>query len=143
MFVTIVNGAAGSVGLEESRPWSLVPTSLRSIFTDEISLDQTNPLVNTNLLEKVNFIVVPSWTYAVPLSGCRGADNSHFFFICLSIYLFCKVRRSAAKCLSAVLGSRPELLSEFYKVVSPALIARFKGEVLCYLSLSIQVRRLS
>jgi len=38
-----------------------------------------------------------------------------------------KVRRSAAKCLSAVLGSRPELLSEFYKSVSPALIARFKG----------------
>ncbi|XP_020625713.1 cullin-associated NEDD8-dissociated protein 1-like [Orbicella faveolata] len=37
-----------------------------------------------------------------------------------------KVRRSAAKCLSAVLGSRPELLSEFYKSVSPALIARFK-----------------
>ena len=124
-----------------------MPTSLRSIFTDEISLDQTNPLVNKNFLQRVNFIVMPSWTYAVRLSGCRGADNSHLFFICLSIYLFiylfCKVRRSAAKCLSAVLGSRPELLSEFYKVVSPALIARFKGEVLCYLSLSIQVRRLS
>ncbi|CAH3188697.1 unnamed protein product, partial [Porites evermanni] len=40
-----------------------------------------------------------------------------------------KVRRSAAKCLSAVLGSRPELLSEFYKSVSPALIARFKGTI--------------
>ena len=40
-----------------------------------------------------------------------------------------QVRRSAAKCLSAVLGSRPELLSEFYKSVSPALIARFKGAV--------------
>ena len=115
----------------ESRPWSLVPTSLRSIFAVEISLDQTNPLVNKNLLQKVYFMVVPSWTCAVPLCDCRGADNSHLFFICLSInlfiYLFCKVRRSAAKCLSAVLGSRPELLSEFYKVVSPALIARFKG----------------
>ena len=31
--------------------------------------------------------------------------------------------------MSAVLGSRPELLSEFYKSVSPALIARFKGAV--------------
>lgn len=40
-----------------------------------------------------------------------------------------QVRRSAAKCLSAVLGSRPELLSEFYKSVSPALIARFKGTI--------------
>ena len=50
-----------------------------------------------------------------------------YLFIYLFIYLFRKVRRSAAKCLSAVLGSRPELLSEFYKVVSPALIARFKG----------------
>ena len=44
----------------------------------------------------------------------------------LSTLLF-KVRRSAAKCLSAVLGSRPELLSEFYKTVSLALIGRFKG----------------
>ena len=43
---------------------------------------------------------------------------------CSSVF---QVRRSAAKCLSAVLGSRPELLSEFYKTVSPALILRFKG----------------
>ena len=38
-----------------------------------------------------------------------------------------KVRRAAAKCLAAVLGSRPEMLVDFYRVVSPALIARFKG----------------
>ncbi|XP_048590232.1 cullin-associated NEDD8-dissociated protein 1 [Nematostella vectensis] len=37
-----------------------------------------------------------------------------------------KVRRAAAKCLAAVLGSRHELLSEMYKNVAPALIARFK-----------------
>lgn len=37
-----------------------------------------------------------------------------------------KVRRAAAKCLEAVVSSRRELLSELYKVVSPALIARFK-----------------
>ncbi|XP_062521004.1 cullin-associated NEDD8-dissociated protein 1-like isoform X2 [Corticium candelabrum] len=37
-----------------------------------------------------------------------------------------KVRRAAAKCLGAVLGSRPELLSELYKTVSPKLISRFK-----------------
>lgn len=39
-----------------------------------------------------------------------------------------KVRRAAAKCLEAVVSSRRELLSELYKVVSPALIARFKGK---------------
>ncbi|XP_072401896.1 cullin-associated NEDD8-dissociated protein 1 [Diabrotica undecimpunctata] len=37
-----------------------------------------------------------------------------------------KVRRSAAKCLEAIISTRHELLSEFYKVLSPALIARFK-----------------
>lgn len=37
-----------------------------------------------------------------------------------------KVRRASAKCLSAVLGSRHELLSEFYVNVAPKLIARFK-----------------
>mgnify|MGYP002803523298 FL=1 len=37
-----------------------------------------------------------------------------------------KVRRASAKCLGAVLGSRPDLLTEFYKTVSPALIGRFK-----------------
>lgn len=38
-----------------------------------------------------------------------------------------KVRRSAAKCLEAVISSRHELLPEFYRTVSPALIGRFKG----------------
>lgn len=37
-----------------------------------------------------------------------------------------KVRRSAAKCLEAVISTRHELLPEFYKNVSPCLIARFK-----------------
>lgn len=37
-----------------------------------------------------------------------------------------KVRRSAAKCLEAVISSRPDLVEDFYKVLSPALIARFK-----------------
>ncbi|XP_015609851.1 cullin-associated NEDD8-dissociated protein 1 isoform X1 [Cephus cinctus] len=37
-----------------------------------------------------------------------------------------KVRRAAAKCLEAVVSSRRELLPDLYKVVSPALIARFK-----------------
>ncbi|XP_014297197.1 cullin-associated NEDD8-dissociated protein 1 [Microplitis demolitor] len=37
-----------------------------------------------------------------------------------------KVRRAAAKCLEAVVSSRRELLSELYKHVSPAIIARFK-----------------
>lgn len=37
-----------------------------------------------------------------------------------------KVRRASAKCLSAILGSRHELLTEFYTNVSPKLVARFK-----------------
>lgn len=37
-----------------------------------------------------------------------------------------KVRRAAAKCLDAVIGTRHEMLMDFYKNVSPALIARFK-----------------
>lgn len=37
-----------------------------------------------------------------------------------------KVRRAAAKCLDAVVSTRHEMLPEFYKTVSPALIARFK-----------------
>lgn len=38
-----------------------------------------------------------------------------------------KVRRAAAKCLTAIVGSRHELLSDLYKTIAPALIARFKG----------------
>ncbi|KAG5674740.1 hypothetical protein PVAND_004691 [Polypedilum vanderplanki] len=37
-----------------------------------------------------------------------------------------KVRRSAAKCLESVISTRHELLEEFYKNLSPALISRFK-----------------
>lgn len=39
-----------------------------------------------------------------------------------------KVRRSAAKCLEAVISTRHELLEQFYRTLSPALIARFKGK---------------
>lgn len=37
-----------------------------------------------------------------------------------------KVRRSAAKCLEAVISTRPELLEDFYKTLAPPLIERFK-----------------
>lgn len=37
-----------------------------------------------------------------------------------------KVRRASAKCLEAVVATRHEMLTEFYRVISPALIARFK-----------------
>lgn len=37
-----------------------------------------------------------------------------------------KVRRSAAKCLESVISTRQELLEEFYRTLSPALISRFK-----------------
>ncbi|NWR56784.1 CAND1 protein, partial [Bucorvus abyssinicus] len=37
-----------------------------------------------------------------------------------------KVRRSAAKCLEAIVSSRHDLLQDFYKTLSPILISRFK-----------------
>ncbi|XKL68842.1 hypothetical protein PGB90_006611 [Kerria lacca] len=37
-----------------------------------------------------------------------------------------KVRRAAAKCLESIIATRRELLTEFYKTVSPQLTARFK-----------------
>ncbi|XP_035214585.1 cullin-associated NEDD8-dissociated protein 1-like [Stegodyphus dumicola] len=37
-----------------------------------------------------------------------------------------KVRRASAKCLEAVISTRHEMLLEFYKVISPVLISRFK-----------------
>lgn len=37
-----------------------------------------------------------------------------------------KVRRSAAKCLEAIVSTRHDLLQDFYKTLSPALISRFK-----------------
>ncbi|NXJ09204.1 CAND1 protein, partial [Odontophorus gujanensis] len=37
-----------------------------------------------------------------------------------------KVRRAAAKCLEAIVSSRHDLLQDFYKTLSPALISRFK-----------------
>ena len=41
-----------------------------------------------------------------------------------------KVRRASAKCLDAIIGTRHEMLAEFYANVSASLIARFKGTVL-------------
>ncbi|XP_030163305.1 cullin-associated NEDD8-dissociated protein 2 [Lynx canadensis] len=37
-----------------------------------------------------------------------------------------KVRRAAAKCMAALIGSRPDLLSDFHCTLAPALIHRFK-----------------
>ncbi|NXV75707.1 CAND1 protein, partial [Atlantisia rogersi] len=37
-----------------------------------------------------------------------------------------KVRRSAAKCLEAIVSSRHDLLQDFYRTLSPVLISRFK-----------------
>lgn len=39
-----------------------------------------------------------------------------------------KVRRASAKCLTVILGSRLEMLTDFYQTISPVLISRFKGE---------------
>ena len=43
--------------------------------------------------------------------------------ICL---LICQVRRASAKCIEAIVGTRSEMLKQFYQSVSPQLIARFK-----------------
>lgn len=37
-----------------------------------------------------------------------------------------KVRRAAAKCMAALIGSRPDLLPDFHGTLAPALICRFK-----------------
>lgn len=37
-----------------------------------------------------------------------------------------KVRRAAAKCLEALIATRHELIEDFYRDLSPALITRFK-----------------
>lgn len=42
-----------------------------------------------------------------------------------------KVRRAAAKCLDAVVSTRHEMLPEFYRSVSPALVCRFKVTKIC------------
>ena len=47
-----------------------------------------------------------------------------------------KVRRAAAKCLDAIMATRLEMLPEFFRTVSPALISRFKGK--CTHQLQIQ-----
>lgn len=39
-----------------------------------------------------------------------------------------KVRRASAKCLEAIISTRHEMLLEFYKLISPVLISRFKGK---------------
>lgn len=39
-----------------------------------------------------------------------------------------KVRRASAKCLEAIISTRHEMLLEFYKIISPVLISRFKGK---------------
>lgn len=37
-----------------------------------------------------------------------------------------KVRRAAAKCVAALISSRPDLLPDFHRTLAPALIRRFK-----------------
>lgn len=37
-----------------------------------------------------------------------------------------KVRRAAAKCMAALIGSRPDLLPDFHGTLAPALIHRFR-----------------
>lgn len=38
-----------------------------------------------------------------------------------------KVRRASAKCLEAVIATRPDMTTQFYRTIAPQLIARFRG----------------
>lgn len=51
-----------------------------------------------------------------------------------------KVRRAAAKCLDAVVSTRHEMLPEFYRSVSPALVCRFKVAALALAALRREPR---
>jgi hypothetical protein len=44
-----------------------------------------------------------------------------------------KVRRAAAKCIEAVIISRHEMIEQFYRTISPALITRFLDIIFSYI----------
>lgn len=55
------------------------------------------------------------------------ASIKTFKNILFTLATFHQVRRCAAKCLEAIISTRPDLLKDFYRTVSPVLIGRFKG----------------
>jgi len=56
---------------------------------------------------------------------CSGSDDEYSDDDDMSW----KVRRASAKCLAAIMATRHEMLRDFYSVISPTLISRFKGNL--------------
>ena len=53
-----------------------------------------------------------------------------------------KVRRASAKCLAAIIATRHEMLREFYTLISPTLVSRFKGIFsFCVVNSNIHLKR--
>ncbi len=73
-------------------------------------------------------ILALTYWYACPVYGCVVFSEEEDDEYSDDDDVSWKVRRASAKCLTVILGSRVEMLTDFYHMVSPKLIARFKGQ---------------
>ena len=64
------------------------------------------------------------WNSVFGVLYCSGSDDEYSDDDDISW----KVRRASAKCLAAIMATRHEMLRDFYAVISPTLISRFKGK---------------
>ncbi len=63
-----------------------------------------------------------SWKVSKRFHHRKKKKRKYIYFISSP-----QVRRCAAKCLEAIISTRPDLLIDFYRTISPVLIGRFKG----------------